>query len=304
MIKTVYRLIFSVTAVIALVSCNSDEDLTSRFKDPTPNFLPADTATDAISQLRRDFYEKNGSFLLFNDTLQHEYLGKDINGDDRYFTELVDINYYTTQTLTASEHYVYKALRTDELKKSATDYLERFIIPHFGKNLYPFSFLLTGTITCLENNSNKYKSSPFAVSGQRCIALACSQLPSLRTDNQKKMLANRHLLVIVGRVASNNSSKFSAFTDICSGYYNRDLLNIPDGYDMTSYLRSLGFLGAGKSKVSYPSQSEDFDAYTSLAISYTEENVKKIYGDYPLVLKRYYLFKEALSSLGFIYDIN
>ena len=68
------------------------------YKNPSDYFQPAADDNTEEAQLRRKFFADHGSYLLFNDTLQNVYLGKDINGDPRYFVETVDLTYTVGQT--------------------------------------------------------------------------------------------------------------------------------------------------------------------------------------------------------------
>ena len=61
------------------------------YKNPSDYFQPAADDNSEEAQLRRKFFADYGSYLLFNDTLQNVYLGKDINGDPRYFVETIDL---------------------------------------------------------------------------------------------------------------------------------------------------------------------------------------------------------------------
>ena len=66
--------IFLILVSVMAVSC-SEDGVTPHLKDTTLAFLPAADDNSEEAQLRRDFYQTYGSFLLFNDTLQHEALG-------------------------------------------------------------------------------------------------------------------------------------------------------------------------------------------------------------------------------------
>ncbi len=284
-------------AASLLTSCSKEDAPVFDFTDPRDGFLPADSATDEISQIRREFYQENGTFLLFNDTLNHQFIGKDINGDDRYKTELLDIKYEVGQTSTATYKPTYSYLNTAEKCRNAVEYLKTFIIPHLSAQLMPFSWFLAGNI--YDTTTSGAATRPYALAGQRCIALACSQLSSLKTYAQKQQLANRHLLIIVQNLANNNAPTFSNFCAVCSSYYSTDM-TVPSGQTTQAYVRSLGFLNSTQAN-SFPSQSDDINAYTTLVISYTDAQIESIYSAYPLIISKAKMFREALESLGYIY---
>ncbi len=284
-------------ATSLFTSCGKEADPVFDFSDPRDGFLPADSATDEISQIRREFYQENGTFLLFSDTLTHQFIGKDINGDNRYKTELLDIKYEVGQTNTATYKPTYSYLNTTEKCRNAVAYLKAFILPHLSPKLMPFSWFLAGNI--YDTTTSGTATRPYALAGQRCIALACSQLASLKTDAQKQQLANRHLLIIVQNLANNNAPAFNSFCAVCASYYGTDM-TVPTGQTTQTYLRGLGFLNSTQAST-FPSQSDDINAYTTLVITYSDAQIESIYGSYPLIISKAKMFRESLESLGYIY---
>ena len=55
-------------------------------------FTVPEDATDPVSVLRRNFHERTGIHLLFNDTLRHEQQGTNPDGTPRWYTETIDFN--------------------------------------------------------------------------------------------------------------------------------------------------------------------------------------------------------------------
>ena len=92
--KKSYIIIFIVSA-IAIIACQKEDELT-----PSNNerfyFEVAADANDPTSVLRREFAEKTGSFLLFNDTLYKEQKGYSANGEPIWEIETVKMSYYIT----------------------------------------------------------------------------------------------------------------------------------------------------------------------------------------------------------------
>lgn len=284
-------------AVAAFSSCSSEDAPVLDYDDPTNYFMPSADATDTISVVRRKFKEEEGSYLLFNDTLQHYYIGTDVNGDRRYFTELLELRYSVGSAVTQTYDDTYSYLATEELKLDAVNYLKTYILPHFSSTLRPFAWFLAGNIYSKNNNGAATK--PTAITGERAFALACNQLKVLRTDAQRKRLANQQLLVIVGALSQNNTEAFSEFTDMCSSYYQKDL-NTPEGMSAVDWVRSKGFSNT-TSVFSFPTQEQDFNAFATLVLTYSDEQIEKNYAKYPLVVTRAKLFRSILISLGYTF---
>lgn len=294
------RIIFPLIALLALAtacgSSQSDGEMT--YHDPTNFFEPADTATDSTSILRRKFFADHGSYLLFNDTLQHSFLGYDTNGELEYFTETVDVNYTLGSHANSRIIYHYNYFNSYAEYKELVNYLEKFILVHFSTKLRPFSWLLVKNISyTLVGHSNTVKS--YAASGQRCIALGCDALPTLNTDAKKQMLAKRQLSVIVGNLANNNTNAFDGFGAVSMNYYGtlaEDLNNT------TECAKQHGFISVSKTMPGYmPDFSADLAAFASLVINYDENQLQKYYGNYPLIIKKYYIVRQVLTNLGYVF---
>lgn len=58
--------------LMGLTACGSEDELTAIPDTMTDCFAPDPNATDAESVLRREFYQTEKCYLLFNDTLRHE----------------------------------------------------------------------------------------------------------------------------------------------------------------------------------------------------------------------------------------
>lgn len=282
---------------LTLASCAKDDDyLEVELKDPTEFFVPAADDTTRTAQLRRDFKAEQGSYLLFNDTLQHNYLGKDANGEDVYFTELLDVDYSTMSSQATSRPYTYTYLRSYDRQLQAVEFVKEYIISHFSSNLKTFSYLLVNKISGKDAQGNKI--SPYAVTGERCTVLAMSELRNLSTSASIKKLANKHLVIIVGSLASNNSSYLTEFKAVSNSYYGT-YLNLSDGETKSEKGMRLGFVSVPS--YYFPNYDTDVTSYASLVLTYDDEQVEKRYASYPLIIKKAKLFREALVKMGYVF---
>ncbi len=299
-------------AIATLVACSDEDSLDTDPKplDMTTNFIPADNDNSEEAQMRRDFYNRNGCYLLFNDTLRHEYLGLDFNGDSTYFTELLDIAYdvgaYNNNS--SSERYYYQHLTNIDDKRTAIEYLEANILPHIGKAIQPFSWLLTNRITKY-TVSTRATTNPYAVTGQRCIAIAVYPLWSIKTETQLASLNRQILIIIIQKIVSNNSSKFDGFYLISDRDYNNtfDAEGITND-ENTDILAQAGFIVRGKSDSwgtmmngKYPNRTDDLNSFARQTINRTREQILTQYADYPKVLQKDSIIRATLTSLGYVY---
>ncbi len=284
---------------VTLFSCSKEDTPTPQFHSPAPFYMPADTAMDATSQMRREFYKNTGSYLLFNDTIQKNYIGTDINGDDVYTTETIDIGYYIGFEYSSSDTYTYTYLTDYETQKEMTDYVNDYVLYHFKGSMKPFLYFICNTITVKFRAGNT--STPYASSGQRGVAIATNYLlQRKRTEAQKKAYAERIINAVIGQLANNFSEDFTDFYTYSSAYYNTMWSSYGD--NQAEILARLGFIGSGNMGVYCPSQSDDLSQYALATVQYSQEEWEKKYADYPVIIAKYKFVKRVFTEHGFQYD--
>ena len=107
-----YIILYIIVLAGCFTACQQEDSLTpSNISDL---FAPNPEATDAESVLRREFFNTTGCYLLFNDTLRHEYKGEDTFGNPYYETELIGLEWNLTSAV--STRYLFEYLKTQEQK--------------------------------------------------------------------------------------------------------------------------------------------------------------------------------------------
>ena len=177
------------------------------------------------------------------------------------------------------------------------EYLKKYVLNHISKDTRPFSIFLASTITGSDVYGHATK--PYAVSGERCVAMACGQLHRLLTEDSKNKYARKILMVMVSNIATSNPNAFTKFKAVSEKYYRQDI-KAPEGTDKEDYVRQCGFLSDihGSYFMEY---AEDVEAYASMVLTYTDEKIATKYADYPKIIEKARLFKEALINLGYIF---
>ncbi|MBQ9641183.1 MAG: hypothetical protein IJV06_06455 [Bacteroidaceae bacterium] len=285
--------------LLALGSCKKDE-VTPDLKDVTTPFLPAVSDNSEEAQLRRDFYAAHGSFLLFNDTLQRYETGKDINGEQHYFTETLDLTYDIGMSTYSNNKYSYTLLTDTERKREAVQYVEEYLLTHITGKLMPYSWLLVDKIS---REFLGAVSSPYAATGQRAVVVACNLLPRL-TDAQKVQYTRQVMNTIIAKLAADNTEAFADFFAVSAAHYDGSFTDPKTTAANTAILNEAGFICRGQSFGSdtnglYPSQELDLNAYARQVAATTPEAFNKKYADYPLVLKKFEIMRRILLDLGY-----
>ncbi len=311
MIKKYIYIIATALTISVMASCDkSEDDIVPNVKDTSFFFAPNDTCTDEESEIRRQFFNDHGSYLLFNDTIQHYFVGVNINGDSAYFTEVLDLSYSvnsSTYLISSSYEYTYTLLPNLTRKKNAVEFMEENILYHFTQTLQPFSWLLVNRIYC---NTGTETTNPVAATGERAIVVALANLPRIRTEAQKQNFTQQILMEIVNKVLSDNSLKFSSFTDISANLYSRSF----SGYENKTadecleYLNSQGLLSRGKNEFSitangyYPTMDTDLGDFARLVIVNDMETIENRYSKFPIIITKAKLMVECLNSLGYVFE--
>lgn len=290
-----------ILASVVAISC-SEDDVTSSLKDTTVPFLPASNDQSEEAQLRREFYRDYASFLLFNDTLQHYPLGRDVNGDIYYFTEVLDLNYQVGMSTAATEKFSYTLLDEDEHKQIAVQYLKDYLLVHLTGKMRPYSWLLVNKI---QRDFSGTISSPYAAAGQRAVVIACNVLPRL-SDAQKVQYTAQVMNTIIAQLAVDQAEAFVEFLQISSSNYNGTFTKPATKAENTRRLNEAGFISRGTNDLNqeddglYPSQEQDIKAFSRLVAANSEETLAVRYADYPLVVQKCVIMRKTLTSLGYV----
>ena len=280
-------------------SCK-DDNATVNVQDVTTSFLPCSTDESEEAQLRREFYSTYGSFLLFNDTLQHYETGRDVNGEVRYFTEVLDLTYEVGMSSYTNNKYSFTLLTGMEEKRTAVAYLQEYLLPHLTGKMRPYSWLLVDKIT---RDYIGNVSSPYAASGQRAVAVACNMLPRLNAS-QKVQYTRQVMNVVISKLAADNEEAFDEFFRISAAYYDGSFTAPNTTAANTAILNEAGFICRGQElnrdvNGLYPSQSLDLSAFARLVTTSTAETIASRYANYPLVVQKAEIMRRILTDLGY-----
>jgi len=295
-----YTAYLAIALLPLLASSCKDDKASADFADVTTPFMPAATDESEEAQLRRSFYASHGSFLLFNDTLQHYATGLDINGEPHYFTELLDLTYSTGMSTYTNNKYTYTLLTDMETKRLGVAYVEEYLLPHITGRLMPYSWLLVDKI---QREFIGSVSSPYAATGQRAVVVACNMLPRL-SDAQKVQYTRQVMNSVIAKLASDNAEAFAEFFAISASNYDGTFTTPTTTAANTAILNEAGFICRGQSMGSdanglYPSQELDLSAFARQVAATTPEAFAKKYADYPLVIRKFEIIRRILLDLGY-----
>lgn len=272
-------------------------------------FLPPSNATDEISELQREFYETTGVFLLFSDTLRHEYGGQDAYGNPYYNTELLNLGWNFIGDNSNPTRYIYEYLETDEQKKTAAGWLEEYLVPYL-KNVLPYSILVVNNIDhyVVDGNQYVYDSSPLSASDFRCMALNINGLWN-SDDLQSYAQEFCYEFIFYSWGADPWDYDYNEIAEeffSCSSWDHegdKTDYNIPYGSGdeyfekyCVSFYRN-GFL-INTSEEEMPDYKSDAISYIKACLTMTDEEFRAKYGNYEAVMEKYGYVKQLVEQSG------
>ena len=278
--------------------------------------VPA-TATDPESVMRREFYEKTGVHLLFNDTLRREQRGTFEDGSPRWYTETLDLGYSMTGNNDAPE---LTYLQTDLEKEKAVEFVEKYILPHMGQAVRPYSFLMLNTIYGMDPDTYRRGNLNYYV-GMRTMALSMDPVFKLETEEE---YATHCIAIFQSYVKSKLKLLDAAVTEpfelISDEWYYKKYADFDedfwDNYDkldaqgddagIDAYCKDIanqcGFIQTNTWSCRFPwYASDDLEDFVKAVLGTPEEEFMEMYEDYPLVREKYTIVQKIIADMGFIF---
>lgn len=268
-------------------------------------FTVPEDATDPVSVLRRDFHERTGIHLLFNDTLRHEQQGTYNDGTPYWYTETIDFNYRITTLDSYIYHFEY--ITDYDNMTAASEAVETYILPYFQEQAYPYSLLLAHQCQSYDDWDEAYEDLDY-IDGLRCLALSMGDFLTM-TDEEKAAFGTDLIYGMVYNAIDNLSyddPTLDPFTSYCEDYYYEyfDEVELPAGMDPENLtiedMYTLGFLEeADYFWGDFPSQRSDWQDYLD-EIFYTDEaEFRATYAAYPVVIAKYETLKQIIIDMGY-----
>lgn len=285
-------LLFGMTAVM---SCSDSEEALTPSNAQDDFFSVPEGADDPVSLLRKDFHEKYGMHLLFNDTLRTQPK-----------TETIDFNYALSDY--GSAYFCFEYLDNDiQTLTTATSTFEEKIMPHLSKKILPYSLLLVSKIGYDKYGYEEDMDYVSSVSCFRCLAIAIGDILNASEEEQDGQIKDFLFKMIRGKINVFDDS-FNPFTDISSEYNYERISDYMDGWDRSdeTIIHDYGFLDYDPDwrdryeRDEFPDQTDDMEDYLEALIYMSETEFEELYGDYPVVMQKYRILRQLVEDMGFV----
>lgn len=293
------KIFYSICFLMICISCKKESMLEP--SGISGNYFEVSaTSTDPIDKLRYQFYSQTGIYLLFNDTLRHELMGKRPNGEDYYKTELIEIGYGLG--IMSSTKYDFKYLSNLKDCEKSTQFLQNYIVPKLG-NAAPYSFLIVNEVW--ENIFRKSEGEQFGyysryqvknAYGSRCVVIGYALSDESVSDKQRaKLFFVDYVAQLL--IKSPDYGKFSSFS---SKYYSKKWVKVST-LDFTD-CREAGILSVkvllGGMYWTFPSLLDDISQFVNERMTLGDKGFRKAYKDYPKVMQKYEIINSLIENKG------
>ena len=298
--KNIIRLLILLLSVSA---CRQEENLTPSYaRNP---FAPNEKDMDGESVMRRNFYSSTGCYLLFNDTLYHEYRGLNVYGQPYYETEVVGLEWNMTSV--NSSRFSFDYIESLQQKQQVTEFLKTYLIPYV-KTILPYSILVVENINKYDKVTGKYEykyvASPLTYSNMRCLALGIKEIWELAETEYLSYAQDICCEMIFASWGGDPQNDYEGskaedflFPNLFDYGSDKEDYDIPFGLgtDNIEDFYELGFL-VNTNEIYLPSAAEDAASYIKLCLLMTETEVRTRFADYPTILEKYDLIKPLVDE--------
>lgn len=282
-----YIMLAMVALSLGFASCDSsDEDVTPSHADVVNGFAPAANDNSETAQIRRDFYSKTGSYLIFSDTL----VSKNLEGKP----ELLDHNWAIFGSQSFYDYdYKYVYITDPARQRKVADDVEKYLVKKLGK-ARPFSYFLVDEVYYDYYGSKRIVKN---LLGMRTYLLTvCPE-----GQDPESFYGDIFMSIVIDKFNRLDASITKAFTeDVENLYYEyfEDHGLPEDGPIENAW--EYGFLSYvdGYYWDYFPKKENDTKEWLQTLVSMSSEEFETKYGAYPILMKRYKALTKILSDLG------
>lgn len=294
-----YLLIASWLLLVVMIACSDDSDQLEP-GDKFVNYFEADPSDNSLdAQIRRGFYDRTGTYLLFTDELARY---TDQFGMER--VERVDFNYNLTDN--NSWKWTFDILTEDE-KTTVIPLFEKYFIPYInGGKIMPYSFMLVKNLYTNQKRSSRMELSQ-TIKCMRCLGINMDDW--IGTDEEEARRVGANLLrTIVDVQLTSSSPELDEFFAVCKDAYDEYYVHylIPDWLEDQDETKiyELGFMSyypdswGEPDYDAFPVKKNDLKNFMDALFSGEEDAFMEEWGEYPNVILKYNLLKQCVEEMG------
>ncbi len=323
------KLLIVLTSVFVFTSCQKEEVITPSLQFENI-YAIVDNPNDSVQHRTYNIYKEFGVPVYFNDTIGRVYIMDDVQGKPIYNYEKIDLS-WTFHSYSKST-YEFEYMTDDKQKMMALDIIETYL-KDASPILRPFSFFVTNSTRMYNQGvlSTTYRNSAFNI-GFRTILMTgnwtATQKANQPSQMKREMVLNKVMNYVDDVALFSSISKSTwygglGWEHIYQGDVSKiqfidrwtDMQTLYDDwagarwyteeeltqmrYNSKLVAGSLGFVkGNHYTKgIQSPSNANyDLQDYVTEALKFSPEEFERIWGQYPLVMKKYNIVRNVIEN--------
>lgn len=288
------KYIIGLWIVAALWACSKEDWPDNSRPEINPFAVPAD-ATGEEADLRRDFFDRTGVYLLFSDTLITQEVST-ISGkkEDVYTTVRLEWNMVSTnEGVDSFVCYPYEHL---EQKKVLAEFVENEVLKNVSEIFKPYSVMLLDRFVYFKNQWGTLVPTEYSFyAGMQSTVIALGDFIVL-TAEEKEILKND----LVGEMVV---SKISAIPDVDweEFYsYSEEYYELSSQWEVPYPIQACGYLPTFEYEWMIDFHSKEYDrlAFVSEIFKLSESDFRETYAEWPIIIDKMETMVKVLRKYG------
>jgi len=282
---------YSVVLLFAVLTACKKDSMPEASAPVLNNYGRMDNPSNEVDHQIYLFYQETKVPVFYSDTISTNPLN------------VLNLNY---QLAGPSSSYIYTYAKKKADLLSGIAFVKNQLLPALGPKIKPYSFSLLDTVKTVIVYSPDYSFTTnynvlpglttFGIAGiPRIATMTPAELVTYKADIFISLLTN----------PLNSSGLLKDFSSASAGFYSK--YAYPGAVNNDFYLefkdkREYGFILDGyESEYGYstPTEFTDLTQFLTKVLTVSQADFEAVYGNYPLVMSKYNLLKEAITTLGF-----
>lgn len=258
-------------------------------------FAVPEDATGEEAELRRNFFNERGVYLLFNDTLGIRQTPT-LSGDTMTNLQVIDFLWDMTPSDQYRDSIKFVYQNDEAQRRAATSFLQEEVFKELPELFYPYSVLLVEEIWRYPNTGYVSQwQTMLTLHALQCSAIAINHVNEMTDAEKDELIMNIVGDFVISRINLIPEEDFEEFYSFSKNYYD---LN---GYEMGQLggtAETCGFLEVEQWLAI--TKEDDKMAFLNKVFELSEEEFRTTYDAYPLIISK----MEALVKLLNNYEVN
>lgn len=289
------NILYAILIGSMLVGCSDSEDTTPSYADINV-FEPAEDDNSETAQIRREFFNATGSYLLFSDTLRAVNRGTSTDGTVVTKPEMLDIMAYAMIGYGSRTQYYYEYITSPEEQREAMNLIKDHLVWRMGRAL-PYAFFIVNSISYKDDKDNLvYETKQL---GLRAYAISLNGGKAF--EDPETYFSSMISDMVRTKVKTMSEDELAEFYDFSREYYYEYKEDF--GLSATKYpdkeMWNYGFF-TDVYKDLFPNSTSDLDLWLYYVTTLSREDFEAQYGSSSVMMAKYEVLAKIIEDLGYV----